>query len=66
VTTRKPRMDLSVAYVQAQDTLDLCRQVIAEMGDKLPVYTIVKLKQILAQENEEKTDEQEQMSSTPQ
>ena len=49
---RSPRQDLDVAYVLAQETLQLCRQVIAESGDKLPVYTIVKLKQILGEETE--------------
>lgn len=47
---RSPRQDLDVAYVLAQETLELCRQAIRETGDKLPVYTIVKLKQILGEE----------------
>jgi len=59
VTTRRTpprnpgRQDLEVAYVLAQDTLELCRQVIAETGDKLPVYTLVKLKKILEEGQEQ-------------
>lgn len=47
---------LDVAYVQAQDTLQLVRQVLEESGDKLPVYTIVKLRQILAEKEEGDTE----------
>jgi hypothetical protein len=55
---RSPRQDLDVAYVLAQETLQLCRQVIAESGDKLPVYTIVKLKQILGEESSDEPQQQ--------
>lgn len=52
----KNTRSLDVAYVQAQDTLQLVRQVLEESGDKLPVYTIVKLRQILAEKEEGDTE----------
>lgn len=41
------RRDLDVAYVLAQDTLQLCRDVLTVEGDIHPMYTIVKLREIL-------------------